>query len=99
MRKASEDWRELAYSVLRNRSGGQFSNGRETFGPRWTSVVDPARVPVILARHYGAGTVVIAQIGHHESPPRLKMNPDRAAEAPPHLRRFVRNMVGWAAAR
>jgi hypothetical protein len=58
-----------------------------------------ARVPLILARQYGAGTVVIAQIGHHESPPKPKMNPDRAAEAPPHLGQFVRNMVEWASAR
>ncbi|MCX6621602.1 MAG: hypothetical protein NTY38_11110 [Acidobacteria bacterium] len=98
MRKASRDWSELAYSVLPNRSGGQFANGRETFGPRWTSVAAPARVPLILVRRYAAGTVVIAQIGHHETPPRPELNPDSTAEVPPHLRQFVRNAVAWGAA-
>jgi len=96
MRAASPSWHELAYTVVANRADSQFSRPWETFGPRWTSLMDPARVPVILAREYGAGTVVIAQLGAWIILPKPQMNPDRLQEAPLHLRRLAENLVNWA---
>jgi hypothetical protein len=99
MRAASASWRELAYTVVANRADSQFARPWETFGPRWTSLMDTARVPVILARDYGAGTVVIAQLGAWIIPPKPQMNPDRLQEAPLHLRKLAENLMNWAGKR
>jgi hypothetical protein len=96
MRAASSSWQELAYTVVSSSSEGIFARSLETFGPRWTSIMDPARVPVILAREYGAGTVIIAQLGVWRIHPKARMNPDRIQEAPPHLRKLAENLVNWA---
>ena len=96
MRAASSSWQELAYTVVSSSSEGIFARPLETFGPRWTSIMDPARVPVILAREYGAGTVIIAQLGVWRIHPKARMNPDRIQEAPPHLRKLAENLVNWA---
>jgi hypothetical protein len=96
MRAASPTWHELAYTVVPTSAESQFSEPWETFGPRWTSLMDPARVPVILARDYGAGTVIIAQLGSWRAQPKPQMNPDRLQEVPPHLRKLAENLMNWA---
>jgi hypothetical protein len=53
-------------------------------------------VPVVLAREYGAGTVIIAQLGVWRIHPMVQMNVDRMQEAPPHLRKLAENLVNWA---
>jgi hypothetical protein len=58
--------------------------------------MDPARIPAIFAREYGAGTVVIAQLGSWIILPKPQMNPDRLQEAPLHLRKLAENLVNWA---
>ena len=63
IRAASSEWRELAYTELRSGASNQFYTGNETFGPRWTSLMDPAHAPVLLVRKLGAGEVVVAQMG------------------------------------
>src|SRR5208282_571794 len=60
---ASPAWQELAYSVVAATEYAQFSRPVDTLGPRWTSLMDPVRVPVMLARDYGSGSVVLAQLG------------------------------------
>jgi hypothetical protein len=96
MRAASEDWHELAYTVLASSQYQEVWGPWETFGPRWTSLANPARVPVMLARDYGAGTVVIVQLGQWSIPAKPDMNPDRMQEAPPHLLKLAANLISWA---
>jgi aminoglycoside/choline kinase family phosphotransferase len=96
---ASPAWQELAYSVVAATEYAQFSRPVDTFGPRWTSLMDPVRVPVMLARDYGSGSVVLAQLGSWYVHPKEKMNSDRLQEAPEHLRKLAENLVGWAAGR
>jgi hypothetical protein len=99
MRAATPAWRELAYSVVSSTEHDQFSRPADTFGPRWTSLMDAVRVPVMLERHYGSGTVLVAQLGAWYIHPKVKMNPDRLQEAPAHLRKLAGNLVEWAAGR
>jgi len=66
----------------------QFYTGDETFGPRWTSLMDPQRVPLLLVRQYGNGEVAIAQLSACRFPVR--------AEPPQFLRQFVNNLLHWA---
>jgi hypothetical protein len=95
MKGVSADWQELAYTVLGSVSWKQFYEGDQTFGPRWTSLMDPARVPLIVARHYGAGEIVFAQLGSYNAEPGSQNSPPKA---PPHLRTLVDNLVTWAGA-
>jgi hypothetical protein len=99
IRAASPQWRELAYSVIGPSTYGQFSHPVDTFGPRWTSLMNPLRVPVMLARDYGAGTVVLAQLGSWYVPAKKNLNPDRLQEAPAHLRTLANNLIAWASGR
>jgi hypothetical protein len=96
IRAASSDWRELAYTVLHSSTSSQFYTGNETFGPRWTSLMDPARAPVLLVRKLGAGEVVVAQMGRWNiaAQPDMDAVRRRAAESP--LARFAENVVRWA---
>jgi len=96
MRAASSSWEELAYTVVPNSDGGMFARDLETFGPRWTSIMDLARLPAVLARRYGAGTVIIAQLGVWRIHAQLRMSTDRRQETPPHLSKFAENLVNWA---
>jgi|SRR5579859_107153 len=96
IRAASSDWRELAYTVLPSVASNQFYTGNDTFGPRWTSLMDPARAHVLLVRKMGAGEIVLAQMGRWN----IAAQPDmdevrrRAAESP--LARLAENVVRWA---
>jgi hypothetical protein len=96
IRAASSDWRELAYTVLHSGASNQFYTGSETFGPRWTSLMDPARVPVLLVRKMGAGEIVVAQMGRWNiaAQPDMDVVRNHAAESP--LARFAENVVRWA---
>jgi hypothetical protein len=85
---ASPEWHELAYTVLASVATHQFYTGDPTFGPRWTSLMDPSRVPLLLVRHYGNGEIAIAQLSSCSLPVR--------AEPPPYLRQFVDNLLRWA---
>jgi hypothetical protein len=96
MRAASSSWEELAYTIVPNSDGGMFARALETFGPRWTSIMDPARLPAVLARKYGAGTVIIAQLGVWRVHAQQQMSPDRLQETPPHLSKLAQNLVNWA---
>jgi hypothetical protein len=96
IRAASSEWRELAYTVLRSSATGQFYSGNETFGPRWTSLMDPARVPVLLVRKWGAGEVVVAQMGRWSTPAQSGMDVVRRRTAESPLATFVENVLRWA---
>ncbi len=96
VRETSPEWQELAYTVLPSAASRQFYRGDETFGPRWTSVMDPARVPVMLVRSYGKGAIVLAQVGAAAVPPKRNMAADHTEEAPAFLRVFARNLIEWA---
>jgi hypothetical protein len=96
MFQATSEWRELAYTVVPNTGGGQFHMGWETFGPRWTSLMNQARMPLMLERRFGAGAVVVAQLGMWSISARPKMSPDRSEEASPFLHQFARNIIAWA---
>jgi hypothetical protein len=98
IRAASSDWQELAYAVRFTAAGGQFYNGRETFGPNWTSLMDPARVPVLLARELGSGEIVVAQLGTWTIDSRNNMDEVRKTAAESPLGRLAANLVmAWAA--
>ncbi len=99
VRAASPAWTELAYTVLSNRGNRQFYTGSPTFGPRWTSLMDTARVPVLLVRGYGKGAVVFAQIGAPSNGPKPGMAADRLEEAPAYVRALGRNLIEWAGGR
>ena len=58
--------------------------------------MDTARVPVMLARDYGAGSVIVAQLGIWSISPKRQMNPDHLQEAPVHLQKLSENLVDWA---
>ncbi|MFN0172183.1 MAG: hypothetical protein ACKV22_37760 [Bryobacteraceae bacterium] len=96
MVEATGDWHELAYTVLPNTGGGQFHRNWETFGPRWTSLMNQARIPLMLARNYGAGSLVVAQLGSWNASAKPQMSIDRSEEAPPFLHRLARNLIAWA---
>jgi hypothetical protein len=90
MEPASGEWTELAYTVLRSAANGQFSNDRQTFGPRWVSLMNPRHVPLMLARRYGSGEIAIAQLGTWTI--RAGANP-----APQLLRKLAENLLAWTA--
>jgi hypothetical protein len=96
IRASSDEWTELAYTVLHSSASGQFYRGDETFGPRWTSLMDPVRAPVLLVRKLGSGEIVIAQMGRWSTPaqPDIDAVWRRAAESP--LAAFAENVVRWA---
>ena len=96
VQEASPEWTELAYTVMRNAGDRQFYSGRATFGPRWTSLMDTARVPLMLVRAYGKGAIVFAQLGSPSVQPSREMAADRVEEAPAFVRTLARNLVAWA---
>ncbi len=97
IRAASKDWVELAYTVLHSTATDQFYTADETFGPRWTSLMDPAHVPVLLVRKFGAGEIVLAQMGQWQTPSQPDMEKARISARNSPLGKFVDNLVRWAA--
>ncbi len=95
VRAATKEWRQLAYTVVWNASMHQFYVGYETYGPRWTSLMDPARMPVLLVRQEGQGDVAFAQLGAASLVP-VATNVDQAERCPEYLRKFVANLIAWA---
>jgi hypothetical protein len=94
IRAAGPEWQELAYTVISNVSGHQFYTGDPTFGPRWTSLMDTVKAPVLLSREIGAGHIVIAQLGTTSA----LVRPDvRAVLKGSPLSQLVENLVNWAA--
>ncbi len=94
--KASMDWSELAYTVVPSASNRQFYSGDETFGPRWVSLMDPARLPLALSRKYGKGEVVFAQLGTCNVQPKPNVAAGSMEGAPPYLRTLTKNLIIWA---
>jgi hypothetical protein len=93
IRSASSDWQEMAYTVLTSVAQQQFYDSGETYGPRWTSLMDTARVPLLVRRRLGAGEIVLAQLGSYH----LQAHPASAPPTQPrYLRVFVDNLVDWA---
>ena len=93
IRSASSDWQELAYTVLTNIAQSQFYEPGDTYGPRWTSLMDPARVPLLVTRRLGTGQIVLSQMGSYH----LQVHPAVTAPVPAlFLRKFVDNLVIWA---
>ncbi len=97
IQSAGEEWEELAYTVLVSAGSGQYGNGRDTFGPRWTSLMNRRRVPLMLVRQYGSGSIVVAQLGsaHINSGGTGPAAPPLDSP-PPALQRLVENLVGWS---
>jgi hypothetical protein len=79
-----------------NTGGGQFHRNWDTFGPRWTSLMNQARTPLMLVRRHGAGAVVVAQLGNWSVSAKPKMSTDRSEEAPAFWRQLARNLIAWA---
>jgi len=98
MTNSSGEWMELAYTVVSSVSSGQFYSGDQTFGPRWVSLMDPARKPLILMRHYGKGEIVFAQLGTCNIRPKADVAPGEMSLAPFYLREFAKNLITWAGA-
>jgi hypothetical protein len=96
IQKSSPEWRELAYTVSQSVNTTQFYTPYETVGPRWTSLMNPARLPLALARKYGAGEVVIAQFGTCNIPPKPQVPAGQVDQAPIYLRELTKNLVMWA---
>lgn len=94
---ASADWHELAYTVVSSVSSGQFYSGDEPFGPRWVSLMDPARMPLALARRYGKGEIVFAQLGNCNVAPKPGVATGQIERAPLYLRELAKNLITWAA--
>jgi hypothetical protein len=74
---------------------GQFNMGWETFGLRWTSLMNQARIPLRLEQRFGAGADAVSHLGMCSMSARPKMSPDRIEEAPPFLQQFARNIIAW----
>ncbi len=96
IRTVSSDWRELAYTVLHSRATTQFYTGYETFGPRWTSLMDPVRAPVLVVRKLGSGEIAIAQMGRWNVSASADMPRIREQVARSALERFAGNVIRWA---
>jgi hypothetical protein len=96
IQKSAPEWRELAYTVSQSVTAKQFYTPYETAGPRWTSLMDPARLPLALARKYGAGEVVIAQLGTCNIAPKPQVPAGQVDQAPIYLRELTKNLVMWA---
>ena len=94
--RSSAEWSELAYTVLSSVSSGQFYSGDAPFGPRWVSLMDPARVPLALARKYGRGEIVFAQLGTCEIRPKADGAANEVERAPLYLRALAKNLITWA---
>ena len=92
---SSADWRELAYTVLSSVTTGQFYSGDEPFGPRWVSLMDPARVSLALVRTYGKGEVVFAQLGTCNIASKPGVAPGQIERAPLYLRELAKNVIAW----
>jgi hypothetical protein len=96
MRVLSGEWRELAYTVLHSGATTQFYTGYETFGPRWTSLMDPVRVPVLAVRTLGAGEIALAQMGQWNLSASPNMDAIKQQTANSPLGVFAGNLVRWA---
>jgi hypothetical protein len=92
----SADWIELAYTVVSSVSTGQFYSGDEPFGPRWVSLMDPARVPLVLLRSYGKGEIVFAQLGTCNVAPKPDVQSGQIERAPLYQRELAKNLITWA---
>jgi hypothetical protein len=95
MRAASNDWHELAYTVLHSGATTQFYTGYQTFGPRWTSLMDPAHVPALAVRKFGAGEIAIAQMGRWSVPAAADMEAVKQQMAKSPLASLAGNLVRW----
>ncbi|MCX6623671.1 MAG: hypothetical protein NTY38_21905, partial [Acidobacteria bacterium] len=93
--EASAEWHELAYTVLSNAAYLSLYDRLEPFGPTWVSMMGTARVPLVLARKHGAGSVVLAQLGVWAVRPPRETTSDAAQLAPSHLRRLTENIISW----
>ena len=96
IRAVSDEWRELAYTVLHSRATTQFYTGYETFGPRWTSLMDPVRAPVLVVRKLGNGEVAVAQMGRWNISASQDMQAVRQEVAKSALGKFAENLMRWA---
>ena len=95
--RATTDWKELAFTVMVHKGRRQFYVGHQTFGPRWTTQMNPVKVPVILSRTLGKGEIVLMQIGVYTIGPKFVIPPDPTLDEPPdHLVALVDNLVRWA---
>jgi hypothetical protein len=94
---ATPEWEELAYTLLVGTGSGQYANGRETFGPRWTSMMNRRRVPLMVARRFGSGWVVVAQLANTRIPAGgLGPAAPPPDPPPPILERLAGNVVAWS---
>jgi len=90
----SSDWRVLAWAGMSGDADAQFSRAGETFGPRWTSLMDPARIPVFVVRRFGKGEVALAQLGDAHVPVGRS---GQAPVAPAYLKSLTENLSAWLA--
>ncbi len=95
----SQDWQELAYTVVSTANLEQIQWGYGTFGPRWSSLLNSDRRPVLLTKKIGKGEVLLAELGSCNILPKSGMSTGQEAEAPAYLREFVQNLLNWAETR
>lgn len=96
--EASHDWRELAFTVVASVNTEQIQWGYETFGPRWTTLHNSARRPLLLSRKLGDGEVLFAELGACHVFSKPQMAAERQGEAPLYLREIVKNIFLWGQA-
>ena len=92
----SQDWRELAYTIVSSVNTQQIQWGYGTFGPRWTSLLNSSRRPLLLNKKLGAGEVLLAELGSCNSLPKPGMTAGQMDQAPLYLRELANNLLHWA---
>src|SRR5262249_23761031 len=95
----SAAWHELAYTVRESQNIEQIQWGYETFGPRWTSLLNSSRRPLFLVRNFGSGEVAVATLGSCNVLPQAGVKPGQSEQAPLFLPTLVRDILLWAQAR
>jgi hypothetical protein len=92
----SDQWQELAYTVLSTVNMEQIQWGYGTFGPRWTSTLNSSRRPVLLTRKFGEGEILFSQVGGCNVLPAPGLATGKTEQAPLYLRVLTENVIRWA---
>jgi hypothetical protein len=92
----SQDWQELADTVVGSVNMDQIQWGYNTFGPRWTSNLNSARRPLLLTKKLGEGQIVLAEMGSCNILPAPGMKAEKTDQTPLYLGEFANNIFRWS---
>jgi len=76
----------------------QIQWGYATFGPRWSSLLNSDRRPLLLTKKLGDGEVLLAELGSCNILPKPGMTTGKTDEAPIYLRELAKNILRWGQA-